>query len=145
MKRTKKRMSDAWTVLFVFGGFAAIAIAIGFYMARLQGTALELQQANPGWKVEGRYGPLRLDDQTPAGEVYVNSDDAAGASALRPWPAMRPRARRACRDTAPLRTPNTPTGRRAQSGRGVAVRPAPARRRCCAGRAQGCSWRGHSA
>lgn len=76
MTRTKKRMSDAWTILFVVGGFIAIALAIGFYMARLQDAPLELQQANPGWKVQGRYGTLRLDDATPAGEVYVSSDDA---------------------------------------------------------------------
>ena len=44
MTRANKRMSDAWTILFVFGGFTAIALAIGFYIARLQGAPLELQQ-----------------------------------------------------------------------------------------------------
>ena len=76
MAGAKKRMSDAWTILFMFGGFTVLMLSIGLYMMRLQGGSLELQQANPGWKVQSRnFGPLRIDDDSPAGEVFINSED----------------------------------------------------------------------
>ncbi|MEO8526457.1 MAG: hypothetical protein ABI460_17155 [Caldimonas sp.] len=77
MAETTKRMKDGWTILFLFGGFSVICLAIGAYMMRLQGGAAELQEANPGWKVSGDgYSPIHLDDATPAGEVLIGGDDA---------------------------------------------------------------------
>ena len=85
MQAKKKRMSEAWTLAAVIVGFAAVMLAIGFYMVRMKGNALDLKNANPGWTVEymPHHAPLRVDDGSAAGEVFVNEEDGGAQKIAR--------------------------------------------------------------
>ena len=77
MAGTKMRLGDGWTVLFMFVGFATACGVAFLYMSRPLGSVVELQQANPGWKVRGEgYSPIHFDDGSPAGEILIGGDDA---------------------------------------------------------------------
>ncbi len=76
MAGTKMRLGDGWTVLFLFVAFAAAGGAAFVYMSRPLDGVVEMQKANPGWKVRGEgYSPIHLDDGTPAGVVLIGGDD----------------------------------------------------------------------